>query len=134
MLRRALALVLPGLLLGVVIGVGPASQAAVPDTPGTPIPVGDQPTAIAITPDGATAYVANLGSADVTPISVATNVPGTPIPTAIGPQGIAITPDGATAYVTNAGSDAVTPITVATNTPGTPIPVGVQNVRCHQRP
>lgn len=47
----------------VVIAAGPASQAAdVPDTPGTPISVGTTPDGIAITPDGATAYVTNLAS------------------------------------------------------------------------
>src|SRR5262249_9122043 len=49
--------------------------------PGTPIPTGgDNPEAIAITPDGKTAYVVNTGSSeDVTPITLATNKPGTPI-------------------------------------------------------
>ncbi len=92
--------------------------------PGVPIPVGDEPYGIAITPDGARVYVTNLGTDDVTPIDLATNTPGTPIPVGTGPRGIAITPDGARAYVANTQANNVTPIELATNTPGTPIPVG----------
>ena len=94
------------------------------NTAGPPIGVGDIPTAIAITPDGATAYVANGGSDTVTPIDIATNTAGPPIGAGTIPFGIAITPDGATAYVTNILSDNLTPIHTATNTAGPPIAVG----------
>jgi YVTN family beta-propeller protein len=77
------------------------------------------PSDIAITPSGKTAYVAtDLG---VTPINTATNVPGKVIK-APG-SAIAITPDGRTAYVV-ASSGAVTPIRTATNTALKPIHVG----------
>lgn len=93
------------------------------NSPGSPIHVGDLPNAIAITPDGNTAYVAN-GNDGATPIDLATNTPGTPIPVGgSGSRNIAITPDGKTAYVTNSHGW-VTPIAIATNTPGSPIPVG----------
>jgi DNA-binding beta-propeller fold protein YncE len=89
-------------------------------TPGRPIRFSTPPFAIAITPDGKTAYVSN-GNDAVTPIDLATNTPGKPIH--IGhPFAIAITPNGKTAYV--AGVDAVTPIDLATNTPGKPIHIG----------
>ena len=53
----------------------------------------DQPDGIAITPDGRTVYVANIGSGTVTPIDTATNTPGKPIPVPPGlPQSVAITP------------------------------------------
>ena len=94
------------------------------NTPGMPIPVGNNPVGVAITPDGSTAYVTNSSDNSVTPIATATGTPGSPISVGGAPWGIAITPDGRTAYVVNLGSDTVTPITVATNTPGTPIPVG----------
>jgi len=94
------------------------------NTPGTPIPVGDQPVKVAITPNGKTAYVTNRASNTVTPIVLATNTPGTPIPVGNRPIGVAITPDGHTAYVANFFDNTVTPIAVATNTPGTPIPAG----------
>jgi YVTN family beta-propeller protein len=83
-----------------------------------------QPSAVAVTPDGKTAYVTNSGSGTVTPITVATNTPGSPITVGSNPYAVAVTPDGKTAYVTNEGSGTVTPITVATNTPGSPITVG----------
>ena len=82
-----------------------------------------RPDGIAITPDGATAYVATFSSNTVTPIDTATNTAGTPIAVGDAPIGVAITPDGATAYVANRDSDIVTPIDTATNTAGTPIPV-----------
>jgi YVTN family beta-propeller protein len=50
------------------------------------------PAGIAITPDGARAYVTNASSDTVTPIDLATNAPGAPIPVGDAPAGIAITP------------------------------------------
>jgi len=91
--------------------------------PPTP-PASRFPSAVAVTPDGKTAFVANYSSNTVTPIAVATNTADTPITVGTSPNGIAITPDGATAYVTNQISHTVTPIAVATNTPGYPITVG----------
>ena len=95
----------------------------------TAIDVGKDPLAIAISPDGKTAYVANTGmttggDSTVTPIVTATNTPGPPIQVGSSPWAFAITPDGKTAYVINFGSHSVTPIATATNTPGPPIPVG----------
>ena len=97
---------------------------------GGAITVGSNPYAIAITPDGRTAYVADFAASNttspstVTPISLVTGAPGVPIVAGVNPAGIAITPDGKTASVTNYGSGTVTPITLATGTAGTPIPVG----------
>jgi YVTN family beta-propeller protein len=99
--------------------------------PGTPeMPGPDAPWAIAITPDGDTAYVTDVGTNTVTPINLATGTPGKPIPVGNEPFGIAIAPNGKTAYVTNSGGptetggDTVTPINLATNTAGKPIKVG----------
>jgi YVTN family beta-propeller protein len=82
--------------------------------------------AIAITPDGTTAYVANGASSTVTPINLATDRPGKPIRISgkLGADAIAITPDGSAAYVANQPSSTVTPIDLATNTPGKPIEIG----------
>ena len=84
------------------------------------------PGAIAITPDGKTAYVANYYSGTVTPITTATNRAGKPIRIAEGPGtiAIAITRDGKTAYVVSSTEGTVTPVATATNTPGKPIEVG----------
>jgi YVTN family beta-propeller protein len=94
------------------------------NTAGPPITVGSNPYAIAITPDGKTAYVLNSGSDTVTPIMTRSNTARPPIRVGSFPSAIAITPDGKTAYVTNAGSGTVTPIVTRTNTAGPPITVG----------
>ena len=64
------------------------------NTAGTAIGVGSNPSEVAITPDGKTAYVTNGSANNVTPINVATNTKGTPIPVGGGPVAIAITPTG----------------------------------------
>jgi YVTN family beta-propeller protein len=91
---------------------------------GGTVKTGKLPNALAITPDGATAYVVNSGSGTVTPVSLMTSLPSTPIPVGRDPVAIAITPDGKTAYVANYASGTVTPINLATAKPGTPIKVG----------
>jgi YVTN family beta-propeller protein len=91
---------------------------------GTPIPVGDAPGSIAITPNGQTAYVANLFGDSVTPIDISTGTAGTSIPVGSAPVAIAISPNGQTIYVANYGGDTVTPIATSTDTAGPPISVG----------
>jgi DNA-binding beta-propeller fold protein YncE len=69
---------------------GPATNTAL-----KAIKVGSFPAAIAITPDRATAYVANVtygGSGIVTPIRTATNTAGKAIRAGAEPGPIAITP------------------------------------------
>ena len=61
------------------VTTGPATVvpiATTSNTAGPAITVGHMPEAIAITPDSATAYVANSGSGTVTPIDTATNTAG----------------------------------------------------------
>ena len=91
------------------------------------------PTAIAITPNGNTAFVADSGDSlypgpgavnTVTPVNLVTGRAGSAITVGDNPDGIAITPDGTTAYVTDSGGNTITPITVATDAPGTPIKTG----------
>jgi YVTN family beta-propeller protein len=95
------------------------------NTPGPAIGEGGaSPTAIAITPDGRTAYITNERGASVTPIELSTYALGPEINVGNEPVAIAITPDGTTAYVTNAGSGSVTPIDLATDMPGPEIKVG----------
>src|SRR5215813_10038232 len=95
---------------------------------------GRRPCAIAITPDGKTAYVASYGpgpgfSGTVTPIRTATNTALRPVRVGTDPRAIAITPDSNTAYVITFGSvarcpDRVTPIRTATNMALPPVHVG----------
>jgi YVTN family beta-propeller protein len=54
------------------------------------IKVGRFPGALAVTPDGRTLYVADVGSDTVTPIRVATNTALKPIKTGRAPDAIAI--------------------------------------------
>lgn len=95
---------------------------------GPAIPVGPKPGAIAITPNGKTAYV---GPADFSPspalipISTTTNKAGPAIPLTGDSFIIAITPDGKTVYVASSSYGTVTPISTATNKAGPPIPTGV---------
>jgi DNA-binding beta-propeller fold protein YncE len=87
--------------------------------------------AIAVAPDGKTAYVSSEPktnpepfctgqTGELTPVSTATNVPGRPIQVGCRPYLLAITPDGQTVWVAS-GQNTVTPIATATNTAGKPI-------------
>jgi uncharacterized protein (TIGR03437 family) len=87
------------------------------------IMVGTQPQGIAITPDGAFAYVANCGG-DVFVIDTSTNKVATKFPAGACPTGVAITPDGTRAYVTLDNANAVAVIDTSSNTVMTKIPVG----------
>jgi YVTN family beta-propeller protein len=133
---------------GTVTPIRTATNTALP-----PIKVGRCASAIAIAPDGKTAYVLTTkcarahhtrssGFGPQLPIQRTSNHSGTwivPIRTATGtalapitvggiPDAIAFTPDGKTAYVLttngNADSGMVTPIRTATNTALPPIKVG----------
>ncbi|HTU95332.1 MAG TPA: YncE family protein [Solirubrobacteraceae bacterium] len=85
-----------------------------------------RPLAIAIAPDGMTAYVADGASSTVTPVDLATGALGKQISLTgkIGSDAIAISSNGAAAYVANQPSSTVTPINLATNTAETPIKIG----------
>jgi YVTN family beta-propeller protein len=83
---------------------------------GTPITVGNGPTAVAITPNGRFAYILNYDSNSVSVIDVQTNqVVGSPIMVGTYPVAIAITPNGRFAYVTNSFSKSVSVIDTQTN-------------------
>jgi YVTN family beta-propeller protein len=91
----------------------------------TTIPVGSFPYAVALTPDGHLAYVANCGEycltndpssvSNVSVIDTSTNkvVSTISLPPSSGPTGVAITPDGAFAYVPNGWSNNVAVIDTA---------------------
>src|SRR5712664_228295 len=80
------------------------------------IPVGQYPAGVAITPNGAFAYVANYNSNSVSVIDTVTNSVTATVTVGTGPWGIAITPNGALAYVTNYTSASASVISTATNT------------------
>ncbi len=86
--------------------------------------------AIAITPDGTTAYVTSVVRSFITPINLATNTAGfripvipSPLSVILSPVAIAVAPDGATVYVTSVQRNTVTPISIATGREA-PIHVG----------
>jgi sugar lactone lactonase YvrE len=85
-----------------------------------PITIGSQPVAIAITPDGSMAYIADYGSSQIVPLALATGKPQPPITLSDRPNAIAISPDGKTAYVI-ADNGREWPITLATGHVGSPI-------------
>jgi YVTN family beta-propeller protein len=71
-----------------------------------------------------TAWVANYGSATVTPVNLASRKTGKAIKVGTDPAAVAVTPDGRTVYVANQGAGTVTPIDTATRRPGRAIKVG----------
>jgi YVTN family beta-propeller protein len=119
------------LIAAAVISVGasavlaPTAWASPPAPTGAPISVGPVPTSVAFSPDGATAYVTDLGGGTVSVIDVATGTTTT-IPVGSAPSSVAFIPNGTVAYVTNSGGHTVSVIDVATGTTSTPIPVGNQ--------
>src|SRR5438094_5460599 len=66
-----------------------------------PVPVGVNPTGVAVTPDGAHVYVGNFSSNTVSVIDTATNAVTATVMVGLNPEGIAVTPDGAHVYVGN---------------------------------
>ncbi len=107
----------------------PVDVSAGSDTVGTSVKVGTYPDAVAVTPNGRLALVANFSSNTVTPILEPNGTALPPITVGSGPANIAITPDGTTAYVTDDGGlsslgDTVTPIDLATLKAEAPIVVG----------
>jgi dipeptidyl aminopeptidase/acylaminoacyl peptidase len=92
---------------------------------GSPLVTTD--TAMAVTPDGKTIWVAD--GSTVTPISTATNAAGTPVRVVSqhgqnGIQQLLMSPDGKTVYGLDWSTLAVTPITTATDRAGQPIDLG----------
>src|SRR6267143_4537397 len=92
------------------------------------IPVQVQPLAVAITPNGAFAYVSNsgwiFGSNSVSVIETATNTVVATIQVGRFPVGVGITPNGAVVYVANFNSNNVSVINTATNIVTTTVAVG----------
>ena len=66
------------------------------------------------------AWVANYGSASVTPVNLASRKAGKAISVGTDPQAIVATPDGRTVYVANGGSGTVTPLAATSGRAGRP--------------
>jgi hypothetical protein len=119
-----------GRMAYITVGQSVVPVSLVTGKAGTPIEIpGLAAGAIAITPDGRTAYVgilkpANPNAGVVVPVDLAADTAGTPIHVPSYPFSIidiAIAADGRTAYATNLAS--VIPIQLATRKAGSPITV-----------
>lgn len=90
------------------------------------VPVGTQPAGVAITPNGAFAYVANsgMGSSSVSVIKTFTNEVVATVPVGHTPWAVAITPDGSQAYVANRTGHDVSVISTSTNLVTATVTVG----------
>jgi len=86
--------------------------------------VGTYPGAIALTPDGSEAYIANYLSNTVSVIDNVTFENISTINVGINPSGIAITPDGTKAFVSNYGGASVSIIDIASKEVVAVVPVG----------
>ena len=64
----------------------------------TYLPLGSYPVSVAVSPNGAYAYVTNEGSNSVSVINTATNTVTATIPVGTEPYGVAVTPNGDYAY------------------------------------
>jgi YVTN family beta-propeller protein len=80
---------------------------------GEPIPVGREPSAIALTPDGKLAVVANAGSNAVSLIDTKNPTPPGSIDLGHKSVALAMAPDGTKAYVASGDSDSVSVIDLA---------------------
>ena len=85
--------------------------------------------AIAVAPDGGTAYVLAMpdsGSQQgfVVPVPIHASAAGKPIKVGLNPVQIVFTPDGKMAYVANYASESVTPIQLPGGQAGPPIAAG----------
>jgi len=104
------------------------------DEPGQPIPVGQSPDAMAVTPDGKTVLVlTSAGVSGLTPVDAATNRAGKPVAIP-GAYAVAVAPGGETAYVLampdpDSQQGFVVPVDIRTMTAGTPIKVGLSPVQ-----
>ena len=99
-------------------------------TAGPPVPVGQEPHHMAVSPDGSTLWVAVSGGgpsspSTLTPVDVASDTAGTPVELGVGKYlaGVAISPDGGTAFVASQYDDTVIPVALAARTVETPIAV-----------
>ena len=105
----------------IAAGVARQQEAAAGDQHCSPTP-----DAIAITPDGSTAYVASNIDGTITPIDLATWHRRDRDHGGHAAQRDRDHAGWLTAYVTDYGSSSVTPITLATGTAGTPLSLGFQ--------
>lgn len=84
-------------------------------TPEVVIDVGSQPAAVAVSADGATAYVVNQIDETVSVVDTATNTVTDTIAVGANPVAVAVSPNGSRVYVSNLSGGTVSVIDTATN-------------------
>jgi len=101
------------------------------DTAGAPIALAATPSTVAVTPDGATAFMTLTEHDELQPMDVATGVLGTAIAVPGGPMGLALTADGTAAYVTTFDPPTLTEVDLVTSAIAStlPLPVGTVAVQ-----
>ena len=82
------------------------------DTVTATVTVGTSPVGVAVTPNGAYAYVANGNGGTVSVINTATNTVTATVTVGGSPYGVAVTPNGAYAYVINVNGGTVSVLNV----------------------
>ncbi|AUY53769.1 IPT/TIG domain-containing protein [Streptomyces sp. CB01881] len=106
----------------------PSQRSTLLPPAGTTIPVGSSPLGVALTPDGARAYVANRASNTISVIDTVTNSVTATIAAAGSPFLTAVSPDGTRVYVTLFDDGTLGVIDTATNTLTATIAVGAAAV------
>jgi len=93
------------------------------------IPVGHDPQAVAVSPDGSKVYVANNNDNTIYVINTTTNAVTSIISVGVAPhgypQGLSVNPDGSKLYIANEQSNQVAVVNTATNAIVSTIDVGI---------
>jgi YVTN family beta-propeller protein len=79
--------------------------------------------AVALSPDGTTAYVANADSNAVSVIDLTTDAVTATIPVGLFPDSLTVTPDGRSVYIANSSSESISVIDTATDAVTATIPI-----------
>ena len=103
-------------ILGVMALSGLASATMPSTTAVTSIAVGANPVRVAVSPDGSSVWVANIGGNSVSQIDTATSTVVGSTTVGVSPVGVAVSPDGKSVWVTNYGDGTVSQIDTATST------------------
>ena len=109
--------------LGIVLFPALSQASTASQTAVTSIPVGAVPISVAVSPDGSSVWVVNVGGDSVSRINTATNQVVATILVGLSPQFVAVSPDGKSVWVAN-GGNTVSQINTATSQVVATITVG----------
>ncbi|MEU7092844.1 beta-propeller fold lactonase family protein [Kitasatospora aureofaciens] len=103
-----------------------AEAAAPAPTVTAHVPVAPYPAGLALTPDGARAYVTSQSSGTVSVLDTASKVVTGSFTAGTGSYAVAVSPDGQRAYLTHHLDNTVSVVDTASNTVTATVPVGAQ--------